>query len=89
MHIVIIVLETDPEEQDEVDEKEEEEEEEEEAEVEQEEESYNSELGDQINLEALNSENDNTSTLDLSMKGLTDADMKILGDILRNNKVRE
>jgi hypothetical protein len=83
MHIVIIVLETDPEEQDEVDEKEEE------AEVEQEEESYNSELGDQINLEALNSENDNTSTLDLSMKGLTDADMKILGDILRNNKVRE
>jgi uncharacterized protein with ATP-grasp and redox domains len=56
---------------------------------EEEEESDNVESKDQTNFETLNSENDNTSTLNLARKELTDADCKILGNILQTNTVRK
>jgi hypothetical protein len=54
---------------------------------EQEGESDNTELA--INLEQLISENNKSKTLDLSMKGLTEDDMKTLFSLLRKNNVSE
>jgi hypothetical protein len=42
-----------------------------------------------INLEQLISESDKSKTLDLSMKGLTQDDMKTLFSLLRKNNVSE
>jgi hypothetical protein len=44
----------------------------------------NNETPNELKQEALSG---NSSTLDLTMEGVTDDDMKIVGNLLRNNKV--
>jgi hypothetical protein len=64
------------------------EEEEEVVEEQEEQELENDQSSDQVNLKTLISENGNCPTLNLSAKGLADEHMKIMGNTLRNNKVR-
>lgn len=80
----VIVSFLDDGEQDEEDEKEEKEEE---VEEEPEEQSENNDSYSKINVETLISENGDSSTLDLSVKGLVDDDMIIIGNLLKNKKV--
>ena len=82
MYVIVSFLEDG--EQDEEDEKEEKEEE---VEEEPEEELENNDSYGKINVETLISENGDSSTLDLSVQGLVDDDMIIIGNLLKNKKV--
>jgi hypothetical protein len=62
---------------------------EEEEEKEEEKVDENDQLSDKDRIELLIRENGDYSTMNFTMQGITTDDMKIIGDALRNNKVRE